>query len=323
MSGGNGRAVRAREVLELEIEGIAALRDRLDAGFGRAVDLLRGRRGKIVVIGMGKSGIVGRKFAATLTSTGSPAVFLHPAEGLHGDFGIVQRGDVAVVISNSGASTEIISLLGGLKRLEVPVIAMTADAGSPLGRAADEILDVSVPREACPLNLAPTTSTTATLALCDALAVVLLEELGFTPEDFGHLHPGGALGRRLRRVHELMHEGDAMPLVREDTPMPEVLVVMTERRLGIAGVVAADGRLSGVITDGDLRRALENRPDLLQTRAAEIMTHEPKTVPPHVLAQAALGRLEAHKITCLFVVDDAGKPVGVLHLHDLLRGGLG
>lgn len=314
------RLSRAREVIDIEIEGLLAVRDRLDGAFAEAVDRIRSRSGKIVVIGMGKSGIVGRKAAATLSSTGSPAVFLHPAEGLHGDLGLVQRGDVAIVISNSGASPEIVEIIAALKRLDVPIIALTAVPESPLGRAGDLLLAITVPREACPMGLAPTTSTTATLALCDALAVVLLEEAGFTAEDFGHLHPGGALGRKLRRVSELMHRGPALPLVGEQTSMREVLVTMTTGRFGTAGVVDRENRLVGIITDGDLRRALAADEGLLGRTAAEVMTRAPRTIEPTALVQTALARLEQHKISALFVIDDDGRPVGLIHLHDLLGG---
>lgn len=315
------RLQRAREVLDIEREGLAAVRDRLDGRFIAAVDLLQARAGKIVVIGMGKSGIVGRKAASTLSSTGNPAVFLHPAEGLHGDLGIVQRGDVAIVISNSGASPEIVEIIAALCRLDVPIIAVTAAADSPLGRAGRVLLDIAVPREACPMGLAPTTSTTVTLALCDAIAVVLLEEAGFTAEDFGHLHPGGTLGRRLRRVAEVMHRGSAMPLVGEATPMREVLLTMSAGRFGTAGVTDAAGTLVGIITDGDLRRALAGDERLLDRRAADVMTRGPRTIESDVLVQTALARMEQHKISALFVVDEAGRPLGFIHLHDLLGGG--
>lgn len=314
------RLRRAREVIDVEIEGLLAVRNRLDEAFAEAIERIRSRKGKIVVIGMGKSGIVGRKAAATLSSTGSPAVFLHPTEGLHGDLGLVQRGDVAIVISNSGASPEIVEIIAALKRLDVPIIAMTAVPESPLGRAGEVLLAITVPREACPMGLAPTSSTTATLALCDALAVVLLEEQGFTAEDFGHLHPGGALGRKLRRVSELMHSGPALPIVGEQTSMREVLVTMTTGRLGTAGVVDHEGRLVGIITDGDLRRALAADEGLLARTAAEVMTRGPRTIEPTALVQTALARLEQHKISALFVIDNDGRPLGLIHLHDLLGG---
>lgn len=315
------RINNGRELLAVELEGIEAVRDRLDGAFSQAIDLMHGRRGKLVVVGMGKSGIVGRKFAATLTSTGNPAVFLHPAEGLHGDLGIVQRGDVALVLSNSGSSPEVVELLEALKRLSVPVIALTAVTDSPLGRVAEVVLDVAVPKEACPMGLAPTASTTATLALCDALAVVLLEEAGFTSEDFGHLHPGGALGRRLRRVEDLMHTGADVPTVPQDAPVREALVEMTGKRLGITGVLDGEGRLVGVITDGDLRRALErHRDDLLDRTAGDLMTDAPKTIRPSALAETAIARMDEHRITCLFVSNGDGRPIGAIHLHDLLRG---
>ncbi len=313
----------ARSVLEIEIDGVRQVYDRLSGAFVEAVDRLLARTGKIVVIGMGKSGIVGRKLAATLTSTGNPAVFMHPAEGLHGDLGIVQQGDAAIVISNSGSSSEIIDVLEALKRIGVSIIGLTANLDSPLGSIADTVLDISVPREACPMGLAPTASTTAALALGDALAVVLLEESGFTEEEFGHLHPGGALGRRLRRVREVMHQGDDIPAVHMDAPMQDVLVEMTSKRLGIAGILDNDNQLVGIISDGDLRRALEKDPDVLSKTAAQVMTGSPKTIAPDTLTVSALATMERFEITCLFVVDTDRTPIGAIHLHDLLKSRAG
>jgi len=310
---------RARMVLDTEIEALTAVAARLDERLAIAVNLLASRRGKVVVIGIGKSGIVGRKCAATLTSTGTPAVFLHPVEGMHGDLGIVQRGDVAIVISNSGESPEIVEILKALKRLRIPLIALTGKPHSTLAEHAEVVLDAGVPREACPMGLAPTSSTTAALALCDALAVVLLEVAGFTSDDFAERHPSGALGRRLRRVDELMHRGEAIPLVGPDTPMRDVLVEMTSKRLGVAGVAVAQ-QLRGVITDGDLRRALADHDDFLAHPAEALMTRKPKTITADALAETALAQMEGWAITVLFVTDDAGYVQGVVHLHDLLRG---
>lgn len=282
------------------------------------MDVLAACAGKVVVSGLGKSGLVCRKIASTLASTGTPALFLHAAEGLHGDIGMLTRGDVLLAVSNSGA-TEVIALLAPARRLGLPVVAMTGDPGSQLGRAADVVLDVSVAEEACPLGLAPTASTTATLALGDALAIALLERRGFSAEDFGTLHPGGALGRRLRRVDELMHTNDELPLVAATASMADVLREMSAKRLGVTGVVGADGTLAGIITDGDVRRAVQQRGDVLPFSAAQLMTSAPKTVPAGALAESALALMERHAITALFIVDADGRPAGVLHLHDLLR----
>lgn len=308
----------AKSVLDIEVEGLRRVGQTLDQNFSRAIDLIHGRRGKLVVVGIGKSGIVGRKIASTLTSTGNPTVFLHPAEGVHGDLGIVQRGDVAIVISNSGTNPEILYVLEPLKRIGVPIVALTANHDSELAKTANVVLDIGVPMEACPMGLAPTASTTAAMALGDALAVVLLEESGFTPEDYAYLHPGGALGRKLKRVRDVMQHGDAIPTVGLDTPMPNVLVEMSEKRLGITAVLDADGRLAGVISDGDLRRNLERDPKLLTRTAGETMSAKPKTISANALAAAAIPEMEEFKITVLFVVDDHGAPVGAVHLHDLL-----
>ena len=282
------------------------------------MDVLVACEGKVVVSGLGKSGLVCRKIASTLASTGTPALFLHAAEGLHGDIGMLTRGDVLLAVSNSG-STEVIAMLAPARRLGLPVVAMTGDRGSQLGRAADVVLDVSVAEEACPLGLAPTASTTATLALGDALAIALLERRGFSAEDFGTLHPGGALGRRLRRVDELMHTGAELPLVSGSATMADVLREVSAKRLGLTGVLGADGTLAGIITDGDLRRAVQQHGDVLRFAASELMTRAPKTVPAGALAESALALMEQYAITALFIVDAEGRPAGVLHLHDLLR----
>ena len=282
------------------------------------MDVLAACEGKVVVSGLGKSGLICRKIASTLASTGTPALFLHAAEGLHGDIGMLTRGDVLLAVSNSG-STEVIAMLAPARRLGLPVVAMTGDRGSQLGRAADVVLDVSVAEEACPLGLAPTASTTATLALGDALAIALLERRGFSAEDFGTLHPGGALGRRLRRVDELMHTGAELPLVSGSATMADVLREVSAKRLGLTGVLGADGTLAGIITDGDLRRAVQRHGDVLRFAASELMTRAPKTVPAGALAESALALMEQHAITALFIVDADGRPAGVLHLHDLLR----
>jgi arabinose-5-phosphate isomerase len=316
------RLQRARRVLAIEAAGLERLRERLDASLGRAVDLLLACRGKIVVAGIGKAGLVGRKIAATLASTGSTAVFLHAGEASHGDAGTVSRGDVLVALSYSG-ETEVTGLLPVVRRFGVPVIAITGSADSSLARSADVVLDVSVDDEGCPLGLAPMASTTAMVALGDALAAVLLEERGFTQADFALLHPGGALGRKLVRVEDLMRRGDALPLVREDAALRDVLVEMTAKRLGMTVVVDARGDAAGVITDGDLRRALERSVDVHRVLARDLMTRTPKTIAPSALAAQAWALMEQHQITSLLVLGDGSRvPLGVVHLHDVLRAGV-
>lgn len=314
---------RGRRVLRIEGEAVLALGERLNADFGRAVDLFASCRGKIVVTGMGKSGIVCRKIAATLSSTGSPAVFLHAAEAAHGDAGVFVKGDVVIALSHSGETEEVLRLLPIIKRLALPLVALTGNLDSSLARAADVVLDVSVREEACPLGLAPTASTTAALALGDALAVALFERRGFAPEDFAVLHPAGALGRRFLRVADLMHTGEAIPRVRRDAPFRDVLSEITGKRLGITAVVDRHGALVGVITDGDLRRALERIEDVRQARAEDIMTTQPKVVAAVSLAAHAVAEMERYSITALFVVEEESRvPVGVIHLHDLLKAGV-
>ncbi|GIW43130.1 MAG: arabinose-5-phosphate isomerase [Candidatus Binatia bacterium] len=314
---------QGRRVLEIEARAVRALADRLDLRFVQAVDLLVSCRGKIVVTGMGKSGIVCRKIAATLSSTGSPAVFLHAAEAAHGDAGVFVKGDAVLALSHSGETEEVLRLLPIVKRLRLPLVAMTGNLQSSLARAADVVLDVSVEEEACPLGLAPTASTTAALALGDALAVALLERRGFRAEDFAVLHPAGALGRRFLRVGDLMHTGEAVPRVRLEAPFRDVLTEITGKRLGITAVVDDAGRLVGVITDGDLRRALERLEDVRQARARDIMTAQPKVIAKDALAAHAVAEMERHSITALFILDEpSSRPAGVIHLHDLLKAGV-
>ena len=310
----------AERVLRLEAAGILALVPRLDQAFVRAVDLLHGCRGRVIVAGMGKSGLIGRKIAATLASTGTPAYFLHPAEAVHGDLGLVATGDVILALSNSGETSELLALLAHLKRLTTPIVLLTGHAQSTLARQCDVVLDVSVAEEACPMNLAPTTSTTAVLAMGDALAMVLLDRKGLTPEDYAALHPEGALGwRALFRVADLMHTGGAVPVVHEDTAMKDVVVEMTAKRLGITTVVDGGGRLVGVVTDGDLRRLHLREASVLGLRARDCMTREPKLIRGDDLAAKALEVMEAFAITSLVVVDAVGQPHGVIHMHDILR----
>ncbi len=310
----------AAQVLEIEAQAILDLRERLGAGFEQAVGVLLGCAGRVVVTGMGKSGLIGQKLSATLASTGTPSLFLHPAEAIHGDLGRIVPGDVVVAISHSGDTEEIVALLPSLKRLAVPLVALTGNAQSTLGQAADVHLDVGVRQEACPLGLAPTASTTAALAMGDALAMALLERRGFTADDFAVLHPGGRLGQKLLRVEDLMHRGDDLPRVLPETPMKDVLFEMTRKRLGVTTVAGQDGRLLGLISDGDLRRQMEKHGyTLLDRRAEECMTARPRTIAPRALATEALALMEAGKITSLVVTDPGGRLLGLIHLHDLWK----
>jgi arabinose-5-phosphate isomerase len=316
-------------VVRIEAEALRALADRIGgpmaADFQRAVDLMFACAGRVVVTGMGKSGLIARKIAATLSSTGTPALYLHPVEALHGDLGMVVRGDVVVALSASGETEEILALLATIKRLQVPLIAMTGDGVSglsstrmsTLASAADVALDCSIAEEACSLGLAPTASTTTMLALGDALAVTLSEKRGFKEEDFANLHPGGKLGKRLARVESLMHAGEALPRVTPQTKMPDVIYEMSRKKLGVTAVVEGE-RLVGVISDGDLRRLLEKRgKDVLDLTAGEAMTKNPRTIAGGEFAATALAWMEEKKITSLMVVDERGKLEGIVHLHDL------
>ncbi len=311
----------ARRVLEVEAEAIRSLIDRLDENFERAVRLVHECEGRVIVTGMGKSGIVCRKIAATLNSTGTPSLYLSPAEAVHGDLGMIVNGDVVVAVSNSGNTRELLLLVEPIKRLSAPMIAFLGNTESSLAESADVVLDVSVAQEACPMGLAPTASTTASLALGDALAMAVLEQKGFTEDDFRSLHPRGRLGFKLLRVEEVMHTDDEIPRVNGNTAMRDVVSEMSSKGLGVAGVVDDDGRILGVISDGDLRRQLQNNDGLLTNTATEGMTSNPVTVAPHEAATAALALMEQRKITALLVPDEAGKLVGVLHLHDLWRLG--
>jgi arabinose-5-phosphate isomerase len=319
------RAAAAR-ALEIEAAAVNDLISRLDERFDRTVALMLGCRGKVVVTGMGKSGLVGQKVASTLASTGTPAFFLHPAEGSHGDLGMLHRSDLVIGISYSGETDEVVRLLPVLRRLGVPLVAMTGRPGSTLGKAADVVLDCAVRQEACPMNLAPTASTTATMALGDALAVALIERRGFRAEDFAILHPGGALGRRLLlTVTDLMRTGDDLPGVSPETPVRDALFEISSKRAGATGVFDQAGRLVGIITDGDLRRAFQKHGDgVLARRAEEIMTRRPKRIEKDALAARALRLMEDHQITCLFVFErpEDEVPIGLIHIHDLLRAGV-
>ena len=312
----------ARAVLATEAEGLRALAAALDDHFAAAVELLLGATGRVVVTGMGKSGHVAHKIAAPLASTGTPAMFVHPAEASHGDLGMIVPGDAVLALSNSGETAELADLIAHTRRFGLPLVGITGRAGSTLATAADVALVLPAAREACPMGLAPTTSTTMQMALGDALAVALLTRRGFGAADFRRIHPGGKLGARLRRVRDLMHTGDELPLAPPGTPMPEALVLMTQKRFGCLGVVDAEGRLAGILTDGDLRRAMG--PDLLARDVGEIMNATPRSIGPDALAAEALHVMNARErpITALFVVDAGGRPVGILHVHDLLRAGV-
>jgi arabinose-5-phosphate isomerase len=312
----------ARGVLGTEAAGLRALAAALDERFTAAVGLLGAASGRVVVSGMGKSGHVGRKIAATFASTGTPALFVHPAEASHGDLGMIVTGDAVLALSNSGETAELADLIAHTRRFALPLVAMIGRAGSTLAQAADVALVLPAAPEACPLGLAPTTSTTMQMALGDALAVALLTRRGFGPADFKNFHPGGRLGARLRRVRDLMHAGTEMPLAPPDMVMDAALLLMTEKRFGCLGVVDGDGRLIGIVTDGDLRRAMG--PSLLEARVGDIMTASPLTIGPDALAAEALHAMNAgaRPVTALFVIDAQQRPVGILHVHDLLRAGL-
>jgi arabinose-5-phosphate isomerase len=316
---------RAREVLKIEAQAVLDLVERIDDRFVQAIDILYECQGKVMVTGMGKSGLVGKKIASTLSSTGTPSFFLHPAEALNGDLGILGRQDVVIAISNSGETEEIVKIVPLIKRYGSRLIVMTGHPESTLAKAGDVALDIAVKEEACTLGLAPTASTTATLALGDALAVSLMEKRGFDEKDFAMLHPGGTLGKRLLlKVGDLMHVGNAFPMVRENTPMREAVIEITSKRLGVTGVSDGSGRLVGVITDGDLRRGLEKFNDLLDRTASEVMTKSPKWIDAESLAAKAVQIMEEFSITSLFAYrnSNSGRPVGIIHLHDLLKAGV-
>jgi arabinose-5-phosphate isomerase len=309
----------AQRVLETEADAIRALIPRLDERFDRAVDLLHDCRGRVILTGMGKSGIVGRKISATLSSTGTPSFFLHPAEAIHGDLGVIQSNDVVIALSHSGETAEILRLLETIRRLGAVLIVLTGACGSTLAQAADVALDCSVAAEACPLNLVPTASTTAALAMGDALSITLLDRKGFGEHDFAALHPGGRIGKRLMRVAALMHHGEACPVVSEHTPMRDVIYEMSRKKLGMTCVVDGE-RILGIITDGDLRRHMERGEPVLELTAGAIMTRQPITISGSTLAVEALRVMEERKITAVIVVqDDPSLLAGVVQLHDLWR----
>lgn len=314
----------ASEVFDIEANAILRLKETLGIDFERAIDLLYNCKGRVIITGMGKSGLIGKKIAATLTSTGTPSYFLHPAESTHGDSGIITRDDVVIAISNSGETQELLNLLPLIKRFGVPVISMTGRKESTLAKSGEVVLDISVEKEACPLGKAPTASTTATLAMGDALAVCLLEKRGFTAEDFLIYHPGGALGKGIKyHVSDLMmSEERRLPISSEDIKFTELIKLITEYKLGMAMIVDKSGRLSGILTDGDIRRTVLKYSDISNLQAKDVMTINPKTVQEKDFAASALHLMEKHSITALAVVDDDNKPVGVVHIHDILKAGV-
>jgi arabinose-5-phosphate isomerase len=312
----------ARKVLQTEAAAVLALVERVDGRFAQAVELIRDCKGRVIVTGMGKSGIICRKIAATLASTGTPAFFLHPAEAVHGDLGVIQSDDVVIAMSYSGETEELTRVLETLKRIGAPLIAITGGLQSTLATAANVALDCGVSEEACPMNLVPTASTTAALALGDALAMTVLVEKGFKPEDFANLHPGGKLGKRLMRVQQLMSSGDALPVVQLHTTMRDVIYEMSRKKLGMTTVVEKDGRLAGLITDGDLRRKMGTTPNIMDLTARDVMTVNPVAIPQATMAVEALALMEQRKITSIVVIDDSRRVEGVVHLHDLWRTGM-
>ncbi len=314
---------RARSVIDVEIQALEEIKTQLDTDFVKAIELIERCAGRVIITGMGKSGIIARKIAATLSSTGTPAYFLHPAEGSHGDLGMIMKQDVVLAISNSGETPEVLNILPLVKRFGVPLIAMTGKTESTLAAQSDAVLNISVQKEACPLNLAPTASTTATLALGDALAVVLLERKGFTQEDFALFHPAGALGKRLLlRVRDLMHTGNALPLVHLETPFLDALIEISSKKLGVAFIIDANDKMLGILTDGDVRRALMQYPDARTIPLEAVMTRSPKTIDEDDLAVKALRIMEECKITTLAITTTDGRVRGVIHTHDILKTGI-
>ncbi|MFO7446652.1 MAG: KpsF/GutQ family sugar-phosphate isomerase [Ignavibacteriaceae bacterium] len=314
---------KGKEVIRIESEAVAGLNASINEDFVRAIDVIYECKGRVVLTGMGKSGLIARKIVATLNSTGTAAIYLHPTDALHGDLGMVRKGDVVILISKSGDTEELLNLIPMLKRIQVTLIAMCGIRDSKLGRECDIYLNVAVKEEACPYDLAPTASTTATLALGDALSVALLQKRNFTAEDFAYLHPGGSLGKRLSlEIKEIMITGDLIPIVNEDTFLKDVIIEITTKRLGAACVVNDEGVLTGIITDGDLRRLLERTLEIKELKAADVMTRNPKVTKENYLASFALQHMENYKITVLIIVDDDNKPIGVVHLHDLINLGL-
>ena len=314
---------QAKRVLMIESKAIASLVDRIGENFVHAAELIYRCSGRVVVTGMGKSGIIGKKIASTLASVGTPALFLHPAEGVHGDLGMVTRGDVIVCLSNSGETEELLKLLPVIKRFNIKLIAITGNTKSTLAKNRDVVLDASVDEEACPWDIVPTASTTASLAMGDAIAIALLDKKGFKKEDFALFHPAGSLGKSLLlTVNDLMHKGDAIPIVRENAPLKDIIYEISSKKLGVTTVVDGKRVLKGIVTDGDLRRLLEKRRDIFEIKASEIMSKNPKTIDKDELAAKALQIMEQYSITSLLIVDGKNSPTGIVHLHDLLKAGV-
>jgi arabinose-5-phosphate isomerase len=314
---------KAKEVIRKEAKAVLELEKKIDEEFVKAVELILKCKGRVIVTGMGKSGIIGKKIAATLTSTGTAAFFLHPTEATHGDLGMVRKNDVVIAITKSGDTDELYHLIPLFKRLAVPIITLTGNTKSPVAEKSDVVIDVSVGEEACPRNLVPTSSTTATLVMGDALAVALLEERHFSSEDFALLHPGGQLGRKLLlKVSDIMHTGDQIPIVSEETNMKDVILEMTSKRLGTTTVVNAKGELVGIFTDGDLRRLVERSDEIFTLKAKQAMSRNPKTIDGDELAAKALNMMESYSITSLIITNGKKEPVGIVHLHDILKSGV-
>ncbi|HWP82254.1 MAG TPA: KpsF/GutQ family sugar-phosphate isomerase [Bacteroidota bacterium] len=315
---------KGREVIRIEAAAVADLESKINGAFAEAVELIYNCRGRVIVTGMGKSGIVARKVVATMNSTGTAAIFLHPSDAVHGDLGMVRKEDIVICISKSGDTDEIRQLIPMFRRIGVKIISMVGNASSHLAKQSDLVLDISVKEEACPHDLAPTASTTATLAMGDALAIALLDKRNFTKEDFAMFHPGGNIGKRLLlKIEEIMVTGEDVPIVHESVPLSEAIYVMTKKRLGATCVINDSGTLSGIITDGDLRRLLQRTTDVSNVKAAQVMTKNPKTIRLGMLAAVALEEMETYNITQLVVVDGNHKPVGMVHLHDLVKAGIG
>jgi len=315
---------KGREVIRIEAEAVAALEQKINSDFARAVDLVYRSKGRIIITGVGKSGIIARKIVATMNSTGTPALFLHPSDAVHGDLGMVRKEDVVICVSKSGDTEEVNQLIPIFKRIGVPVISMVGNTASKLAKNSDVVLDITVNEEACPYDLAPTSSTTAALVMGDALAIALLEKRNFSKDDFARLHPGGNLGKRLLlKVEEMMVKGGGVPVVRKETSLKDAILEMTSKRLGATCVVDGDNRLVGIITDGDLRRLLQRISNITELTAADVMTKTPKTINKEALAVVALEEMETYNITQLVIVDDEHHPIGMVHLHDLVKAGLG
>ena len=315
--------LKGKEVIRIEADAVANLSESINGDFVKAIEVIYNSKGRVVFTGMGKSGLIARKIVATLNSTGTPAIYLHPTDALHGDLGMVRKEDVVVLISKSGSTEEILNLLSMLKRLNVTLIAMTEEKTSKLGTQCDIFLNISVKEEACPYDLAPTASTTATLAMGDALSITLLQKKGFTAEDFAYLHPGGSLGKRLSlEIKEIMITGERIPIVNESTSIKDVILEITSKRLGTTCVVNNNGDLTGIITDGDLRRLLEKTLEIKNLTAKDIMSRNPKVMRANYLASFALQQMENFKITTLVITEDENKPIGIVHLHDLINLGL-